>query len=196
MSVVVAIKEQDTIWFGCDSQMTRGYTKETLVNTKKIWRPKSENEVVMGLTGSVRDLNVLSTVDKWIEEIAKLKNEVDFKYIVRKLTPKIFKELEEFGRLKSNNGIQSIESSVIFAYKDRFYEIECDGAVIEGEDILAQGSGYRLCLGAWNSLKDKDMSTKDKLVQVIKSACENDLYVNYPIVIMNTKNDKVEIINK
>ena len=40
------------------------------------------------------------------------------------------------------------------------------------------------------------MSIKDKLVQVIKSACESDLYVNYPIIIMNTKDKEVEIIEK
>jgi len=63
------------------------------------------------------------------------------------------------------------------------------------DDILADGSGYRLCLGAWNGLKDKDIPIKEKLITTIKAACENDLYVNYPIIIMNTKDDEIEIIN-
>jgi len=45
-------------------------------------------------------------------------------------------------------------------------------------------------------LKDnKEMSIRDKLVQVVKSACESDLYVNYPIIIMNTMDKEVEIID-
>ena len=122
MSVVVAIKDNDKIWVGCDSQVTRGYSvKSTLSSSqRKIWRASDEDELVMGLVGSLRDLN-----------------------------------------------------------------------------ILADGSGYELCLGTWNGLKDnKEMSIKDKLVQVIKSACESDLYVNYPIIIMNTKDKEVEILEK
>jgi len=122
MSVVVAIKDNDKIWVGCDSQVTRGYSvKSTLSSSqRKIWRASDEDELVMGLVGSLRDLN-----------------------------------------------------------------------------ILADGSGYELCLGTWNGLKDnKEMSIRDKLVQVIKSACDSDLYVNYPIIIMNTKDKEIEIIEK
>jgi len=72
-----------------------------------------------------------------------------------------------------------------------------NGGVIEIEDILVDGSGSRLCLGTWNGLKDnKEMSVRDKLVQVIKSACESDLYVGYPIIIMNTKDKEIEIIER
>lgn len=196
MSVIVAIKDKDTVWVGCDSQVTMGYTKDTLRLNKKIWKPEKETGVVMGVVGSLRDLNILSTEEKWIDELEELKNEINYKYIVRKLVKKIFDVLNDFGRMKDNNGIKSIESNIIFAYKDKLFSIQGDGAVIESEDIVADGSGYRLCLGAWNSLRDKNIPVKDKLVKVIKAACENDLYVNYPIIIMNTKNDEVEIIDK
>jgi len=199
MSVVVAIKDNDKIWVGCDSQVTRGYSiKSTLSSSqRKIWRASDEDELVMGLVGSLRDLNILSTAEEWIEELSKLKNEIDFKYIVRKVVPKIFKELNSFGRMKIKDNIWFIDSNVTFAYKDNAYRINGDGSVTEIDDILADGSGYELCLGTWNGLKDnKEMSIKDKLVQVIKSACESDLYVNYPIIIMNTKDKEVEIIEK
>lgn len=196
MSVVVAIKDGSRVWVGCDSQVTSGYTKSTLKSQMKIWKPEDDNEIVMGLVGDLRDSNILSTAKEWIEELPKLKNEVNFKYIVRNLVPKIFKELNSFGRMKTKDGMQFIESNIIFAYKDKAFNIYYDGTVTEMNDILADGSGHRLCLGAWNGLKDKDIPIKDKLVQVIKAACQNDLYVNYPIIIMNTKNDEVEIIEK
>jgi ATP-dependent protease HslVU (ClpYQ) peptidase subunit len=196
MSVVVAIKDDENILVGCDSQTTYGNTKITKKSHFKIWKPKDDNEIVMGLVGYTRDNNILSTSTEWIDELTKLKNEVDFKYIVRNITPKIFKELNNYGRMKSSNGIQSIQSDIMFAYKDNAFTIDSDGCVTEIHDILTLGSGNRLCIGAWNSLKDKDIPIKDKLVSTIKAACDSDLYVNYPIVIMNTKDDTIDIIEK
>ena len=197
MSVVVAIKDGDKIWVGCDSQVTSGYTKSTLKSQRKMWRASDDDELIMGVVGVFRDANILSTADSWIKELPKIKNEINFKYVVREVVPKIFSELDNFGRMKLSNNIKSIDSNVLFAYKDNAYSIEMNGGVIEIEDILVDGSGSRLCLGTWNGLKDnKEMSTKDKLVQVIKSACESDLYVGYPIIVMNTKDKEIEIIEK
>lgn len=196
MSVVVGIKDKDSVWVGCDSQVSMGYTKDTLKLNHKIWKVTKDSDIVMGVVGSVRDLNILSTTDDWIDDLTKCKNEVNYKYIVRNLVTKIFSELKEFGRVKDKDGISSIESNVIFAHKDKLFHIQWDGSVLESNDIIADGSGYRLCLGAWNSLKDKNIPMKEKLVQVIKAACESDLYVNYPIVIMNTKTNEIEIIEE
>ena len=197
MSVVVAIKDNDKIWVGCDSQTTSGYTKSTLKSQRKMWRASDDDELIMGIVGYLRDVNILSTAEGWIEELPKLKNEINFKYIVRKVVPKIFTELDNFGRMNLINGIKSIDSNVIFAHKDNAFCINMDGCVTEIDDILVDGSGSRLCLGAWNGIKDnKEMSIKDKLVQVIKSACESDLYVGYPIIIMNTKDKELDIIEK
>jgi len=198
MSVVVAIKDNDRVWVGCDSQVTRSRTtKGTLTNDQnKIWKPSDDKNIVMGLVGSLRDANILSTATDWLDELAVLKNEIDYKYIVRKLVPKIFKELEEFNRVETDKGIKYFCSEVIFAYKNEVYEIEEDGTVVCTDDILATGSGYQSCLGAWRGLKDKDMSIKEKLIECVKASCEDNLYVNYPIVIMNTLNDEVEIIEK
>lgn len=195
MSVVVAIKDGDKIWLGCDSQVTYGYIKDTLKSQNKIWRVEKEDNLVMGLVGVCRDMDILSTAEDWIEDVAKLKDEVNFKYIVRKTVPKIFSELNKFGRMEIKDNQWFIDSSVTFAYKNNAYQIGHNGEVMEIDDILISGSGRTLGIGAWNNLKDnKEIGIKDKLVQVIKSACESDLYVNYPIVIMNTKDKEVEII--
>ena len=155
---------------------------------------EDEENLVMGLVGVCRDMDILSTTEDWIEELPKLKNEVNFKYIVRKIVPKIFSELNKFGRMEIKNNQWYIDSSVTFAYKDSAYQIGHNGEVMEIDDILISGSGRNLGIGAWNGLKDnKEMSIKDKLIQVVRSACESDLYVNYPIIIMNTI-DKEEII--
>lgn len=198
MSVVVAIKDKDRVWMGCDSQVTYGgWTKHSMGNGQhKIWKPNDDNDILMGVVGSLRDINILATAKEWLEELPKLKNEINYEYIVRYLTPKIFKELEAFNRVESNNGIKSICSIVTFAYKNDVYSIQEDGAVIAIDDFWATGSGFMHCFGAWSSVKDKKNTVKEKLIECVKAGCEDSLYVNYPIVIMNTKDNKVELIEK
>lgn len=197
MSVVVAIKDGDKVWVGCDSQVTTGYTKSTLKSQMKIWKSEDDKDIVMGLVGDCRDNNILSTTDKWIEELVKLKDEVNFKYVVRNVVPKIFRELNQYGRMRAKDGIQSIESTLIFAHKDKAYIIYSDGCVAEIEDMEAIGSGGRLSTGAINIIKnDTKLTAKEKLIKAIKTACESDLYVNYPIVIMNTEDDEIIMVDK
>lgn len=102
MSVVVAIKDKDKVWVGCDSQVTRGWhSKDTLSNKNnyKIFKPKKEPEVIIGLCGYLRDRDILFCVDEYLEELIKLKNEVNYKYIVTKVVPKIFSILKENNRI-------------------------------------------------------------------------------------------------
>ncbi len=196
MSVVVAIKNKDHVLVGCDGQLTYGYTKSNLTIQKKIWKPTDDKNIVMGLVGTLRDANILSVAEGWVDELTELKNSVDLKYVIKNIIPKVFMEIECQGRLNIKDGIKSMASNITFAYKDKAYGIYSDGAVIEMDDIIADGSGFRLCLGAWNNLKDKDISAREKLVQTIKAACESDIYVNYPIIIMNTKDDRIDIVEK
>jgi len=197
MSVVAIIKDKDRVWVGCDSQVSFAGTKWTLKNQHKIWKPSDDKEIVMGGVGYLRDINILSTTTNWIDELTKLKNGVNFKHIVRNIVPKLFKELEEFNRIETKNGIKSMDSSFAFTYKNSAFVIDGDGCVIEVDDINIIGSGFRFGLGLWENIKNSEnMSIKEKLIEVVKSCCENDLHVYYPIVIMNTKDDKIEIINK
>jgi len=170
MSVVVAIKDKDRVWMGCDSQVSYGnWTKHSITNPQqKIWKPEDDKDILMGGVGSLRDINILATAKEWLEELPKLKREIDFKYIVRNLTPKIFKELEAFDRVGSDNGIKFFNSSIMFAYENNAYNIQEDGTVITVEDFWAVGSGYMHCFGAWSSLKNKNIPVKKRLLNALK----------------------------
>ena len=195
MSVVVAIKDNDRVWVGCDSQITRGdWSKEELKGYHKIWKPSDDSQIVMGGVGYPRDINILSTTTEWVDELTKLKNSVDLKYIIRSVVPKAFKELEDLGRLQNKDGIKSMKSSFLFAYKDQVYEISVDGCVICHDDIAAIGSGYVECLGAWDIVKNAQMTAKEKLIHILRASCQINLYVNYPIIIMNSLDGEVETI--
>jgi len=198
LSTVVAIKDNDKVWIGCDSQVSFGWTKlSTTENTNKVFRIGDSKNVVIGCVGALRDLNIISTAEQLIEEYILLKDSLDFKYIVRNVVPKIFKELDRFGRLETNNNIQSMYSTFLITYKDKMFKINSDGSVSEGKEILAIGSGYITVLGAYEAIKDNTtLTAQEKLIACLKASCEQDLHVNYPIIITNTLEEKDTIIYK
>jgi ATP-dependent protease HslVU (ClpYQ) peptidase subunit len=195
MSVIVAIKEKDRIYVGCDSQVTTGWGKSTLTNSNnyKIFKPKKEKDVIIGVCGHLRDRDILYCIDEYIEELIKLKNEFDYKYVVKKIVPKIFSELESKNRIiKDDKVLKEMNNQILFAYKESLFSIGYDGSVIEIDDFCAIGSGQDFAIGFLN--EDSEKSSQEKIIKAIKSSCKSDLYVNYPIVVMNTIDDVVEII--
>ena len=70
MSVVVAIKQDDKIYIGADSQTTRGGTRTTLKNPNnyKIWKVRGVDNCLIGHVGNLRDANVVRYTLKQIEE--------------------------------------------------------------------------------------------------------------------------------
>ncbi len=197
MSVVVAMKNDDHVLVGCDSQLTcYGSTKLNKIGRYKMWKPDDDKNIVMGVTGALRDANILSITEGWVDESTKLKDSFNLKYVIRDVVPKIFKELESCGRLEIENGIKSTKSNVTFAYKDNAFQVGGDGSVIEMDEFIADGSGYQLCYGAWEALRDRKMPAREKLIKIIEASCEKNVFVNYPIIIMNTRDDHVDIISK
>ena len=125
MSVVVAIKENKKVYIGADSQVTRGGTRRTLRNPNnyKVWKIKGVENCLMAHVGNLREANVVRLMDGLVSEYNIYKNHIDFEFIVKKIVPEIFDELKNYGFLKDNKYIESIDSRFLFAYKDQLYLI-------------------------------------------------------------------------
>lgn len=196
MSVVVAIRDEDKIWLAADSQVTSGWTKRLLLSQHsfKIW--KNDMGINMGGVGSLRDLNILSTSDeKFIPEGDIFRNSINFKSMVRDTVPRIFKELDKFGRLVKEDGIVYSQSSFLIAHGQDCFIIQQDGAVLELGDMFAIGSGGDVAESAYIILRDTELTPKEKAIRTVMSSCERDLFVDYPIVITNTMTNEFEIFD-
>jgi len=191
MSVVVGYISGDRVIMGCDSQVSIGYNKHALTNRNnfKIFKPTKNNDVLIGLCGNLRDLNLLYCVEEYIEELANYKDIVDFKYIVTKVVPKIFEILKDM-LIEDGNKIKYMSSILLFAYKNQLYEIGHYGEVTQIDNFCAIGSGEELAEGYLNCCTD--IKDEDKVISSIASACKSSLYVGLPIKIMNTQNDEIE----
>lgn len=196
MSVVVAVRDKDQIWLATDSQVTSGWTKSLLTSQHSFKIFKNKLGVNIGGVGSLRDLNIISTSnEEWISENDILKNNINFKSIVRETVPKIFKELDSFNRLYKDKGMEEMNSAFVIAHgKDCFF-IEPDGCVLELVDMLATGSGSDIAESAYAVLRDTELSAKEKAIRSVAVSCERDLFVGYPIVITSTEMDSFEIFD-
>ena len=198
MSTVLAYKDGDKVWLAADSQATKGDQKILITdpNNFKIWRPKMHQNLIMGGIGTLRDLNIVSTVDVWFDEKISTGSmvedyELNFSEMVRTIVPSLQSEITSLG---GHN-----KSSFFMAYKDKCFSIDPDGCVIElysDNDYAAIGSGEVVTEAAFSVLHDLELiSTKEKIVRAVGQSCEQDLCVNYPILIMNTKDLELEIFD-
>ena len=197
MSVVVAIKEGDKIYIGADSQVTKGGTRTTLHNENnyKIWKVDGGDHCLMGHVGNLRDANIIRLMRNVFDDYDEFYSRINYRFIVKYLVPEIIKNLKDAQFLKgSDNYIECLDSSFLFAYKDKLFYINCDCSVIEVNDYVAIGSGSNEAIGSLLSTEGQD--PRSRIVKAIKSSAASDIYVDYPIVLSDTETTEFEIITE
>ena len=196
MSVVVAIKSGDKVYIGADSQVTKGGSRVSLSNPNnyKIWKVKGAKNCIMGHVGAVRNACVIRVMDNIVREIDVLKDNVDYEYVVNYVIPIIIDELKERSYIK-DEVFSGMDSSFIFAYKSNLYIIGSDASVLEIDDYCAIGSGESEAIGSL-STTSKDNNPKERILKAIKASATHDIYVDYPIVITDTKSTEFDIIKE
>ena len=190
MSVVVAIKENGKVTIGADSQCTRGGTRRTLSNPNnyKVWKVLDAENCLFAQVGLVREANIIRVARDLVPEMAQLKDRVDFPFVVKRLVPRMFEELEEYRAIKKGDTPPEFDSSFLFAYKDKLFYISGNATVIEIDDYVAIGSGE--CEAIGSLLSTEGESCENRIKKAIKASAASDIYVDYPIVITDT--DKTE----
>lgn len=197
MSVVVAIREGNKIFLGADSQVTKGGSRTTLKNKNnyKIWKVDGVDNCMMGHVGNVRDANIVRLMGGLVDDYDEFRERVNYRFVVKYIVPEIIKELEQAHFLKLDNGyLEYLNSSFIFAYRDKLFYINTDATVMEIDDYVAIGSGSQEALGSL--LTTEGQNPKRRLVKAIKASAANDIYVDYPIIISDTDSCEFEIISE
>lgn len=196
MSVVVAIKEGNKVYMGCDSQVTKGGTRTTLKNPNnyKLWKVIGADNCLMAHVGNVRDANVVRLMDRLVTDYNIYKNHVDYEFVVKKIVPDIVDELKQYGMIKDDKFVDYIDSSFLFAFQDQLYVIGRDRSVIEVDDYVAIGSGEDQAIGSLLSTEGE--KPKDRIVKAIKASAAADIYVDYPIILTDTEDTEFEIVTE
>ena len=87
-----------------------------------------------------------------------------------------------------------MESKYLFAYRDKLFLINSDGCVLEIDDYVAIGSGEDQAIGSLLSTEGEQPKTR--IIKAIKASAASDIYVDYPIVVSDTKNTDFEVITE
>ena len=197
MSVVVAIKDGNKIYIGADSQVTKGGTRTTLQNENnyKIWKVDGADHCLMGHVGNLRDANIIRLMRDVVDDYDEYCDRVNYRFIVKYLVPEIIKNLRDAKFLKvSDDYVEYLDSSFLFAYRDKLFYINSDCSVIEINDYVAIGSGANEAIGSL--LSTKGQNPKSRIVKAIKSSATSDIYVDYPIILSDTESTEFEIITE
>jgi ATP-dependent protease HslVU (ClpYQ) peptidase subunit len=122
-----------------------------------------------------------------------MKKHINYRFVIRELTQRIFQVVERYGLLlKDEDGIPRINNSYLFAFEDQLYYIGREGAVIEIDEYAAIGSGANEAIGSL--LSTDSLPPEERLIIAIKASATNDIYVDYPIVIANTEDQSFKVI--
>ena len=197
MSVVVAIRENGKIYMGADSQVTKGGTRVTLKNPNnyKIWKVDGGEHCLMGQVGNLRDGNVIRLMRDVFDDYDEFYERVNYRFVVKYLVPEIIKSLRDAKYIKvTDEYVDSLDSSFLFAYRDKLFLINSDLAVIEVNDYVAIGSGADQAIGSL--LSTEGQSPKRRIVKAIKASAACDIYVDYPIILTDTDKTEFEIVTE
>ena len=197
MSVIVAVKEKGNIYFGCDSQLTKGGSRRSLHNKNnyKIWKVEDIDNCIMGSVGNVRDANIVRLVDDLVTDYNVYKGHIGYRFVVKSVVPDIINALVEARYLKlDGNYLDAMESSFLFAYQDQLFEINRDGTVLEIDDYVAIGSGSCEAIGSLISTEGEN--PKERIIKAIKASAASDIYVDYPIILSDTETTEFDVITE
>ena len=197
MSVVAAIKHEGKIYIGADSQATKGGSRSTLRNPNnyKVWKVSGSDHCLMAQVGDVRDGNVVRLMSDIVDDYDEYYDRVNYRFVVKYLVPEIVKNLKNYNYVKMNDDyLEYINSSFLFAYKDKLFLINSDCAVIEIEDYVAIGSGAQEAIGSLLSTEGEEPYSR--IVKAIKASAASDIYVDYPIVMSDTDSTEFRIVNE
>ena len=194
MSVVVAIKENGKIYLGADSQVTQGSSRASLSNPNnyKIWKVGEAENCFMAHVGLVREGQLVKVNEMPIGELDIIHDAIDWAFVVRVIVPFIQAVLMDAGLIKEDE--RSFNSSFLFAYRDRLFSISYDGCVLEVDDFVAIGSGSNEAKGSLLSTVGKP--AEERIVMAIKASAASDIYVDYPIILVDTESQEFHIIKE
>ncbi|MGL4571742.1 MAG: hypothetical protein ACRCVJ_11835 [Clostridium sp.] len=182
-------KEHNKIYIGADSCIS-GIGEHTLEKCYKIFKPEKNSNIVIGVTGSVRALQVLKYHMNFPseKELAVNDEKFDDKYIVKNIIPKLQRICTDNKIIEKDNCICLV---FIIGYKDKLWYIDMDFALIQyTNDYLTHGCGYAYAEGSLLTTKDMDFSIVDKVKMGLQASSVAS-GVCPPYYIMNTENDEV-----
>ena len=186
MSVIVAVKENDVVYMGADSQTSIGGNKIHVLNESGFKIVIQENGVLVGMCGDVGGHNAVTTQKNFVslDENGSLTK----KHIVNEIIPKLLNpNLKIYNEKK-----QDLSISLIIAFRDKLYKIMSNLTVIRCNTYTSSGSGKNYT--RYDMYAHSDLPVKERIVKALRSSANRDSSVGAPFVLIDSKNLEYEIV--
>lgn len=200
MSVIVITKKENNkgFYIAADSQITTHNQRKVITPGCKIFNPDNNQDIVVGIVGSLRDANLISVLEDLLDYSAIRRESLTLSSIVNHTVKVIQDKLKEQGRILVDQGQWLWDSAIVIATKDKAFMIDSDFCVQEVEDFASIGAPSEYVYGAKeyeDMFSVKKVSKKDLTINLIKMVINLTTTVDYPIVLIDTETNKKEVIN-
>ena len=196
MSVVVAIKEGDTVYMGGDTQHTcptRGekvYPDVDHANERNFKIAKLDSGVLIGYTGSVFAAQRLLAHAEWFDDAPR--QGLSKRFVVEKVLPKLLDAFKADDLISGlDAGEPEMDLSLLIAYQDALVRFDRHFDIVEAERYGVIGSGSDLTLVSLSAAGEGDVRTA--ILEALKIAAKYDLYVGGPFSLIDTKALRFEV---
>lgn len=147
MTCIVALQHGGKVYVGGDAAATDAWSLAQMsLSQAKVYE---KAELLIGSAGSPRVAQII----RYASEFPRCHPDVDgFQFIVTSVVESIRNTLKAYGAVQINLGVESMESSLLIAFRDRFYEIDGSFAVLQSDKPYAAiGAGASLSYGSFHS---------------------------------------------
>jgi ATP-dependent protease HslVU (ClpYQ) peptidase subunit len=188
MTCIVGLIDNGITYMGGDSRSTCNGMKSH-IEQRKVFKV-SGTSAIMGFSGSVRDMNLLTYAENLIDK--RDEPNIDEKYIVTKFVPNLIQLFSINHRNETDKGVSSFNSYMLLAYKNKIWMIEGNYAILSiVNNYQAIGSGTCEALGSLYTTEKTNINCIERIHLALQAASKFCTSVGAPYYIINTDNDKV-----
>lgn len=193
MTVISSYVDKNSVYMGCDSQVSAGFDFKSKLNPSICTKIKVFKNIMVGCSGTVKSNQILlqyfkNITDKINKHMIEYDNFYEC-YLDQGINLAIQDHLKEYG-IKSGSGPKTLEGfSILFVYKNEIYKITSDLCIFPvHNNYFSIGNGSDFALGSLFSLNNvKSKTPIDKILLSLKSAKEHVNGVDSPFIVMNNK---------
>lgn len=183
MTCIVALKSPKGVVLGSDSRAS--CWSYVTISGKKIGKlTLGEEEVMWGVTGNIRAVNVLETQVKLPH-----RNDLSHEEYVFEVVEAIERAFNTNNVNEKENGVSQSQSNLILVYEDRIYEVYSDFAYVEPSlPYTCSGSGAEVAYGFLLS-EALEENPVDRVTEAISSAAKIIVSVDDNVDILTSWED-------
>ena len=190
MSIVIATKVDNKVVMMADSAETLGEKVTTLTEPERM-KVLVIGDVLVGSAGRVKNIRRLAEHPEWFDTKQK---EFNKEFIVTKIIPKLFQELEKHEFLDTDDDFPKNEASVIMSCGNRIFYMQPDFSVHEINKFVAVGCTKRLIHSTLSNIQNG--KENEAMLAAMRLSSELSPGVRPPYYVIDTERKEYKKIEE